>query len=109
MTTHAEPEPAPPTWQRLAECPRCIAYRPHLTRTVLTALVVGTVLFAINQLDIVLAGQATASTWIKIGATYLVPFCVANYGLLIACRRPPQHLPSPPIPAPAPDPDRSGQ
>lgn len=80
--------PSPPTWQRWRECPRCIVYRPHLSRTVATALIVGTILFAINQLDVVLAGQATTLVWIKIGVTYLVPFCVSNIGLLVACRRP---------------------
>lgn len=52
-----------------------------------TALIVGTILFAINQLDVVLTGHATATTWVKIGMTYIVPFCVSNVGLLIGCRR----------------------
>jgi hypothetical protein len=90
MATPTDPAAGTPTWRRLAECPRCITYRPHLTQTVLTALVVGTILFAINQLNVVLAGDATTITWVQIGATYLVPFCVSNYGLLVACRyRPP--------------------
>ena len=64
-----------------------VAYRPHLRRTVLTALIVGTILFAINQLDVVLAGAATTGTWIKAAVTYLVPFAVANVGLLVGRRR----------------------
>jgi hypothetical protein len=51
------------------------------------ALVVGTVLFAINQLDIVLEGDATFVTWLKIGVTYLVPFVVSNLGVLTATRQ----------------------
>ncbi len=58
----------------------------NLRRTVTVALLVGTVLFAINQLDIVIAGRATPGTWLKIALTYLVPFCVANYGLLVGVR-----------------------
>jgi len=58
--------------------------RPHLAETIRVALVVGTVLFAINQLDVVLAGKAT---WLKAALTYLVPFLVANYGLLVGSRR----------------------
>lgn len=81
------PTAQPPTWERLRECPNCIVYRPHLRQTLMTALIVGTILFAINKLGVVVAGQATTLTWIQIGATYLVPFCVANYGLLVACRR----------------------
>lgn len=66
-----------------------IAYRPHLSRTALTAVVVGTILFLINHLDTVLRGEATPETWVKVAVTYLVPFCVANIGVLLGCRRPP--------------------
>ena len=61
--------------------------RPHLAETIRVAVVVGTVLFAINQLDMVLAGKATWVTWLKAALTYLVPFLVANYGLLVGSRR----------------------
>jgi hypothetical protein len=60
--------------------------RPHLPRTAAVALVVGTVLCAIHQLDVLLAGRATGITWLKIALTYLVPFLVANYGILVASR-----------------------
>ena len=50
-------------------------------------LVVGTILFAINQLDVVLAGAATPSVWIKAALTFAVPFCVSNYGILVATHR----------------------
>jgi hypothetical protein len=60
--------------------------RPHLGETIRVAVVVGTVLFAINQLDVVLAGKATWVTWLKAALTYLVPFLVANYGLLVGSR-----------------------
>ena len=59
----------------------------HLRRTTATALIVGTILFGINQLDVVLAGDATALTWLKVGVTYLVPFTVSNIGLLIGTKR----------------------
>ena len=68
---------------RLAMLGVCV--RPaHLRRTVAVALVIGTVLFVINQLDVVVGGHATATTWLKVGLTYLVPFCVANYGIVVA-------------------------
>lgn len=60
---------------------------PHLRKTVTTAIVVGTVLFCINQLDVVLRGQAGTVVWVKTAVTYLVPFCVSNIGVLIAARR----------------------
>jgi hypothetical protein len=45
------------------------------------------VLFVINQLDVVLRGEATPIVWLKVALTYLVPFCVSNLGILIASRR----------------------
>jgi hypothetical protein len=83
------PGPPSPTWQRLSECPRCVAHRPHLVRTATIALVVGTIYFLINQLSSVLAGQASLSVWLASGFTYLVPFTVSNVGVLVGCRRPP--------------------
>ena len=77
----------PPTWRSAREALSVVLYRPHVIRTAATALIVGTLLFAINQLDVVLAGHATAGTWIKAAVTYLVPFAVANIGLLLGCRR----------------------
>ncbi len=53
-------------------------------RSVLTALVVGTILTAINQGDVILAGEAPS--FLKIGLNYLVPFCVATYGAVSAKR-----------------------
>lgn len=50
------------------------------------ALFVGTVLFCINQLDVVVRGDATTVVWIKTAITYLVPFTVSNAGVLIASR-----------------------
>ena len=74
------------TWSSLREVPRVVLYPPHLRRTALIALVVGTVLFAINHLDEVLTAKATRSTWIKTAITYLVPFTVSNLGLLVGSR-----------------------
>ena len=74
------------TWSSLREVPRVVLYPPHLRRTTLIALVVGTVLFAINHLDEVLTAKATRGTWIKSAVTYLVPFTVSNLGLLVGSR-----------------------
>ena len=56
--------------------------REHLRRTVRIALVVGIVLTAVNQLDVILRGDATPITWIKCGTNFVVPFIVSNLGLL---------------------------
>lgn len=46
------------------------------------AAVVGLVLTAINQLDVIVGGDATTATWVKSGMNFVVPFVVANLGLL---------------------------
>lgn len=78
---------APPVWFRPGEALRVVSHGPHLRRTVLTALVIGTVLFAINQLNVVVSGHATGVVWLKSGLTYCVPFVVSNIGILIATHR----------------------
>lgn len=60
--------------------------REHLRRTVRIALVVGTILTVINQADVILGGEATALTWVKMGLNYCVPFIVSNLGLLAGKR-----------------------
>ena len=81
------PPEATLSWSTFSEALRVCAHHPHLRRTAGMALIVGTILFSINQLDVVLAGRATLSVWLKGGLTYLVPFCVANWGVLVATRR----------------------
>jgi hypothetical protein len=59
-----------------------IRYRPMLNRSILTGLVVGTILVAINQGAPLLTGHFTASLIWQIPLTYAVPFCVATWGAL---------------------------
>lgn len=65
-----------------------VCHRPHLRKTAFIALLVGTVLFVINQLDVVLRGDADTGVWVKSAVTYVVPFCVSNVGVLVGARRP---------------------
>ena len=60
--------------------------REHLRRTIKIALVVGTILTLINQLDVIVKGDATTLTWVKAGLNYCVPFIVSNLGLLAGKR-----------------------
>lgn len=75
-----------PHWRTWREIPRVVFHPANLRQTLAVALVVGTVLFAVNQLDVVMDGRATTTVWVKSAATYLVPFVVANYGIVIASR-----------------------
>jgi hypothetical protein len=86
-TQLATPVAYAPTWARIREIPGVVRFPSHLRKTVTVALVVGTLLFCINQLDIVLSGRATPFVWLKVALTFFVPFCVSNYGILVASRR----------------------
>lgn len=69
----------------LQSCRRAleICRRPeHLRRTARIALIVGVILTAINQLDVIAGGDATTLTWVKTAMNFLVPFVVSNIGLL---------------------------
>lgn len=70
----------------MGEALRICLQREHLRRTVRIALVVGTILTLINQLDVILRGDATTITWVKTGLNYCVPFVVSNLGLLAGKR-----------------------
>jgi hypothetical protein len=76
-------------WQHLSMPTRKQAHHrtyawPTTTRSLLVALVVGTVLNLINQGPELLAGQWPV-VW-KLGLTYVVPFAVASYGSYAAFR-----------------------
>jgi hypothetical protein len=96
---------APATWTTWREALGVLVQPRLLRRTGTIALVVGTVLFSINQLDIVLRGDADAVVWIKSAVTYIVPFCVSCAGVLAATHRP---SPVPGTPTPN-DPTRESE
>ncbi|SOJ53262.1 hypothetical protein MSIMFB_00763 [Mycobacterium simulans] len=50
------------------------------------ALVVGTILSAVNQGAVIAEGQADTSTWLRVAFNYAVPFVVASLGYLSARR-----------------------
>ncbi len=56
--------------------------RDIVTRSLVIAVVVGTILNLINQGD-VLSGSV-AFNWIKCILTYMVPYCVSTYGAVTA-------------------------
>lgn len=75
------------TWATWREALAVVGLRRHAGATIRIALIVGTVLFVINHLDVVAAGEATARTWVKAAVTYLVPWVVSNLGILTATKR----------------------
>ena len=57
-------------------------------RTVRIALLVGTILSAVNQGGVLLAGDASGMTWLRVAVNYVIPFCVSNAGVLSGTRAP---------------------
>ncbi len=65
------------------ECWRCaLRNRRMLRRSILTSAVVGTILVAINQGTVIVAGDGTWELAWKVPLTYCVPFLVASWGAL---------------------------
>jgi len=72
----------------LLRCLRCaITYGPLVRRSLIVALIVGTILTAINQGNIILNGDFPPSLYWKIPLTYAVPYCVATTGAILNARR----------------------
>lgn len=59
-----------------------MSYGDVRRRAVRVALLVGVILFAINQLDVVLRGEVTPLVVAKIILTFAVPYCVSTYSAL---------------------------
>lgn len=66
--------------------PKClrhaITHRPLVRTAAITALVVGTILTAINQGNVLVHGTLPAALAWKIPLTYCVPYCVATWSAL---------------------------
>ncbi len=71
----------------LTRCLRCaLMDRPMLVRSFVICLIVGTVLTAINQGNVIAGGDLPAALAWKIPLTYSVPFCVATAGAMLNAR-----------------------
>lgn len=71
-----------------------LGHRPLLVNGLKTAAVVGTILTAINQGDIVFQGALTSGVLARIALTYAVPFLVSTHGALAVSRVNGQAVPS---------------
>ena len=73
--------PREASWLETARLPEIVR------RALRVAAVVGTILVAINYTDRFLAGSLGAFEWVKMGLTYLVPYCVSTYTAVEMRRR----------------------
>jgi len=74
------------SWSTPRECARLFTHGVTVRTAGPVALVVGTILSAVNQGSTIAEGAATWVTWIRVGVNYCVPFIVASIGFLSACR-----------------------
>jgi len=91
LPNNREPEPtgagpAPPVWRTYPEAIALILRGGTARTGVKVALVVGTLLSAVNQGATILGGHATEATWGRVAVNYLVPYLVASAGYLAAFR-----------------------
>lgn len=72
----------------IRKCLRCaLQHSSMLRRSFKLALVVGTLITALNQGNVIVAGDWSNELFWKIPLTYCVPFCVATYASLSTARR----------------------
>ena len=72
----------------LTKCLLCsLRHWPMLKKSLAACVVVGPLLTALNQGDLLLTGQWNSTLWWKIPLTYAVPFMVATYGAMINNRK----------------------
>ena len=78
---------APPAeWHTWRGALRLVFSFKLLCRTMVIAVIVGTILSLINQAHIIAGGEADTATWVRVGANFVVPFIVSNVGALSATR-----------------------
>ena len=74
------PRPAVPPWTTPRDAIRLILRGVTYRTASRVALVVGTILSAVNQGAIIANGHADETTWVRVAVNYLVPFTVASIG-----------------------------
>lgn len=81
------------TWCSWREAASVVVSPRHLKRTLSIALLVGSAFVAMNQLSLIVTGQATMLVWLKAGLSYLTRLIVSNVGVLSATRQSMHGLP----------------
>jgi hypothetical protein len=75
-----------PPWSTSIDACRLILRGVTFRTCVRVAIIVGTILTAVNQGSVIAAGDASAATWIRAGVNYAVPFIVSSIGYLAPFR-----------------------
>jgi low temperature requirement protein LtrA len=75
-----------PPWSTPIDACRLILRGVTFRTCMRVAIVVGTILTAVNQGSVIADGHASAATWIRVGVNYAVPFIVSSIGYLAPFR-----------------------
>jgi len=75
-----------PPWRSPWEAIVLIARGVTFHTAVRVALVVGTILTVVNQGSVMVGGDSTLATWIRVAINYLVPYVVSSIGYLAPFR-----------------------
>jgi hypothetical protein len=78
---------AEPTWTTWSQAVALIVRGATFSVSIRIALVVGTLLSAVNQGSAIIDGDTSTSTWVRVGFNYLVPYVVASIGYLAPLRQ----------------------
>ena len=77
---------ARPAWSRPTDAVVLVLRGRTARVAVPVAAVVGTVISIVNQAEVVIAGEMTGMTLVRIVVNYVVPYIVASVAYLSACR-----------------------
>lgn len=78
-------DPVPP-WTTTTDAARLILRGVTYRTASRVSLVVGTILSTVNQGTVLVHGDATTATWIRIAVNFAVPYTVASIGYLAPFR-----------------------
>ena len=78
---------SPPTWTCASEAVGVCLFPPNRRRVTAIALLVGSLLVAINQGGALASGRVSSILWVRMALDYLIPACVSTMGVLAGSRR----------------------
>lgn len=78
--------PPVPPWSSSLQAIRLILRGVTFATSSRVSLVVGTILSLVNQGEIIVSGDATTGTWVRVLVNYFVPYVVSSIGYLAPFR-----------------------
>jgi hypothetical protein len=75
-----------PPWTTPLDAARLVARGVTFPTSSRVAAIVGTILSAINQGAVIVDGNASTATWIRVAVNFVVPFIVSSIGYLAPFR-----------------------